>query len=250
MCRSPSHTVRTSIHNFVISVIIKYHNFWAKLRYINIFRKNYLKHVVKNNYIIKPFFSVLITISLIFQTLNRVGWVSVVKINHMTKLCHFVSLIVLTEFWCLLGDLTQNGHRMTLSRQVKAKDSEGCCFALDETSDVTQNRTKLTAMKRLQDTCCIYTKTEKKSLHFFFFLWLILSCQYNFWSVTMQVKNLSYDLSFYIWVDITWFPWSYVIFQIYLTQLTYHFQHSPTKLANLTFHVHLVLMCMSSGVKC
>ena len=168
MCRSPSHTVRTSIHNFVISVIIKYHNFWAKLRYINIFRKNYLKHVVKNNYIIKPFFSVLITISLIFQTLNRVGWVSVVKINHMTKLCHFVSLIVLTEFWCLLGDLTQNGHRMTLSRQVKAKDSEGCCFALDETSDVTQNRTKLTAMKRLQDTCCIYTKTEKKSLHFFF----------------------------------------------------------------------------------
>lgn len=38
-----------------ISVFIKYHNFWAKLRYINIFRKNYLKHVVKNNYIIKPF---------------------------------------------------------------------------------------------------------------------------------------------------------------------------------------------------
>lgn len=39
-----------------ISVFIKYHHFWAKLRYINIFRKNYLKHVVKNNYIIKPFF--------------------------------------------------------------------------------------------------------------------------------------------------------------------------------------------------
>lgn len=38
-----------------ISVFIKYHNFWAKLRYINIFRKNYLKHVVKNNYIIKLF---------------------------------------------------------------------------------------------------------------------------------------------------------------------------------------------------
>lgn len=43
---------------FVISVFIKYHIFWAKLRYINIFRKNYLKHVVKNNYIIKSLFSV------------------------------------------------------------------------------------------------------------------------------------------------------------------------------------------------
>lgn len=86
-----------------------------------------------------------------------------------------MSLIELTKFWCLLGDLTQNGHRMTLSRQVKAKDSEGCCFALDETSDVTQNRTKLTAMKRLQDTCCIYTKTENELLHFFFFLFVVAS---------------------------------------------------------------------------
>lgn len=121
-------------------------------------------------------------------------------INHATKLCHFVSLIDLTKFWWLLGDLTQNGHRMTLSRQVKAKDSEGCCFALDETSDVTQNRTKLTAMKRLQDTCCIYTKTENEPLHFC--LWLLLSCQYNFWSVTMQVRFYKTTLPWvHLWLE-------------------------------------------------
>lgn len=56
---------------------------------------------------------------------------------------------------------------MTLSCQVKAKDSEGCCFALDEISDVIQNRTKLPVMKRLQDTCCIYMETENEPLHSF-----------------------------------------------------------------------------------
>lgn len=48
--------------------------------------------------------------------------------------------------------------------QVKAKDSEWCCFALDETLDVMQNKTKLTVMKRLQDTCCILQKTENEPL--------------------------------------------------------------------------------------
>lgn len=48
---------------------------------------------------------------------------------------------------------------MTLSCRGKAKDSEECCFALHETSDVLQNRTNLPIVKRLEDMCCIYMKT-------------------------------------------------------------------------------------------
>lgn len=67
---------------------------------------------------------------------------------------------------------------MTLSCQVIAKDSEGCCFALDEISDVVQNRTKLPVMKRLQDMCCIYTETENEPLHSFPVVTSVMSIQF------------------------------------------------------------------------
>lgn len=66
---------------------------------------------------------------------------------------------------------------MTLSCQGKAKDSEGHCFALDETSDAIQNRTKIPVVKRLKDTRCIYTKTENDPHHSFSVVTSVMSMQ-------------------------------------------------------------------------
>lgn len=96
---------------------------------------------------------------------------------------------------------------MTLSCQGKEKDSEGCCFALDETSDAIQNRTKLPLVKSLKDTCRIYTKTENEPHHSFSVGASVVSMQALQHDHGSQIvirlgghasRNVSYNLSFYM----------------------------------------------------
>lgn len=144
-----------------ISVFIKYHNFWAKLRYINIFRKNYLKHVVKNNYIIKPFSPH----NILDISHSEQGWVG--ACGSYALLCHFVSFFTdwnePSTLWGRVWHKMATGATASPPGKSKTKDSGGRAFAPGETSDALRKRSGHPVERRLEDTSRVRNKDRKPS---------------------------------------------------------------------------------------